>query len=68
MNQEKLSFTSFPNLGMQTTHSANSFITDSAAAGTALATGHKTDNDVVGVDSSKKIKLKTHGRNGKKKG
>lgn len=68
MNQEKLSFTSFPNLGMQTTQSSNSFITDSAAAGTALATGHKTDNDVVGVDPTKKIKFKTMAEMAKEKG
>ena len=68
MNREKLSFTSFPNLGMQTTQSANSFITDSAAAGTALATGHKTDNDIVGVDPTKKIKFKTMAEMAKEKG
>lgn len=68
MNLEKLSFTSFPNLGMQTTHSSNSFITDSAAAGTALATGHKTDNDMVGLDPSKKIKFKTMAEMAKEKG
>ena len=32
-----------------TTHSANQAITDSAAAGTALATGNKTNNYMVGV-------------------
>jgi len=68
MNKEKLSFAMFPNQGMQTTHSTNSFITDSAAAGTALATGHKTDNDVVGVDPTKKIKFKTMAEMAKEKG
>ncbi|AKJ65055.1 alkaline phosphatase [Kiritimatiella glycovorans] len=34
-------------LGLMTTHSANALVTDSAAAGTALATGHKTDNGVL---------------------
>ncbi len=68
MNQEKLNFTAFPNLGMQTTSSANSFITDSAAAGTALASGHKTDNDVVGVDPTKKIKFTTMAEMAKEKG
>ena len=32
-----------------TTHSANADVTDSAAAGTALATGNKTNNGMVGV-------------------
>ncbi|MGP4039746.1 alkaline phosphatase [Gracilibacillus sp. D59] len=36
--------------GMYTTHSANADITDSAAAGTAMATGVKTDNGVIGLD------------------
>ncbi|EMR06394.1 Alkaline phosphatase 4 precursor [Bhargavaea cecembensis DSE10] len=37
--------------GMFTTYSANSDITDSAAAGTAMATGVKTNNGVVGLDA-----------------
>ncbi|WP_082684149.1 alkaline phosphatase [Lentibacillus amyloliquefaciens] len=36
--------------GMFTTHSADSDITDSAAAGTAMATGKKTNNGVIGLD------------------
>lgn len=38
----------FKIMGMHMTGSANDHVTDSAAAGTALATGHKTNNDVVG--------------------
>jgi alkaline phosphatase len=68
MNKEKLSFSVFPNQGMQATHSTNSFITDSAAAGTALASGHKTDNDVLGVDPTNKIKYKTMAEMAKEKG
>ncbi len=45
-----LGFTSFPVKSMVTTRSADSAITDSAAAGTALATGHKTNNGVVSKD------------------
>ena len=37
--------------GMFTTHSANSDITDSAAAGTAMSTGEKTNNGVIGMDT-----------------
>lgn len=49
----KLSFAEFANQGLCTTYSANSFITDSAPAGTSLATGYKTDNGVIGLDPSK---------------
>ncbi|MDI2589539.1 alkaline phosphatase [Psychrobacillus sp. NEAU-3TGS] len=36
--------------GMYTTYSANADITDSAAAGTAMAAGVKTNNGVIGFD------------------
>ncbi len=42
-----LSFESFPVKSNATTHSANSDVTDSAASGTAMATGHKVDNYVI---------------------
>ncbi|MBN1974764.1 MAG: alkaline phosphatase [Sedimentisphaerales bacterium] len=42
-----LSFESFPYSGECTTYSANNSVTDSAAAGTALATGVKVNNYVV---------------------
>lgn len=38
----------FKIMGLHMTGSANDYVTDSAAAGTALATGFKTNNDVVG--------------------
>jgi alkaline phosphatase len=44
-----LSFEAFPYQGQVTTYSANSSITDSAAAGTAIATGQKVNNDVISV-------------------
>lgn len=37
--------------GLVTTHSASSPVTDSAAAGTALATGSKTKNGMLGMDA-----------------
>lgn len=40
--------------GYTTTFSADSLITDSAAAATAIATGHKTYSGAVGVDKDKK--------------
>lgn len=39
----------FPVASFVSTYSASSYITDSAAAGTALATGHKTNNSMLGV-------------------
>lgn len=41
-----------PVTGLVTTHAVDNLITDSAAAGTALATGVKTTNGSIGVDSS----------------
>jgi alkaline phosphatase len=38
-------------VGLQKTFSSDKYITDSAAAGTALATGTKTNNGVIGLDS-----------------
>lgn len=39
----------FPTVSMATSYSASHTITDSAAAGTALATGHKTNNGMIGM-------------------
>jgi alkaline phosphatase len=36
-------------IGNTRTHSANNLVTDSGAAGTALATGYKTENGAIGV-------------------
>ena len=49
-----LCFTQFPVMGMATSFSANKYITCSSAAGTALATGSKTNNGMLGTapDSS----------------
>ena len=44
-----LSFESLPYQADCTTYSANDSVTDSAAAATAIATGHKVNNDVVSV-------------------
>ena len=45
-----LGFAQFPYTGIATSYSGNSDVTDSAAGGTALATGHKTYNGAIGVD------------------
>lgn len=68
MHKGKLGFTAFQHQGLQTTHSNNTFITESAAAGTALATGQKTNNDVLGMDATKTLKLKTMAEMAKEKG
>lgn len=44
-----LAMDTLPVTGITTTHSADSLITDSAAAGTALAAGVKTNNGVIGL-------------------
>ena len=50
IGMDPLSFTQFPVLGEATTFSASNQITCSSAAGTALATGTKTNNHFLGVD------------------
>jgi len=50
---EPLLFTQFPVGTMATTFSATNSVTDSAAGGTALATGEKTYNHAISVDVDK---------------
>ncbi len=45
-----LALNQIKNHGLATTHSANAEVTDSAASGTALSTGVKTNNDYIGKD------------------
>ena len=47
----KLLMNSLPFSAITTTYSADTLITDSAAAGTALATGHKTNNGYIAKDT-----------------
>ena len=44
-----LNFTQFPVIGLATTYAASNLITESSAAGTALSTGEKTTNSMLGV-------------------
>lgn len=46
-------FTRFHEIGLQQTSSATHKITDSAASGTAIATGTSTYNGAIGVDTSR---------------
>ena len=47
---EQLTMTTFPVYGTATSHSADKRVTDSSAAGTAIACGEKTNNSYLGVD------------------
>ena len=53
-NRGRLFLENFKHMGFSNTYSAESYITDSAAGGTALATGKKTYNAAIGVDMDKK--------------
>jgi len=49
-----LLFTQFPSMTVATTYAANNGITDSAASGTALATGYKTQYGTIGMLADQK--------------
>lgn len=49
-NKQKSCFVRFPVVGLQTCHSADNLITDSAASATAMASGVKTNNNMIGMD------------------
>jgi len=49
-NHGKLNLDNFKQTGLSRTYAANKLITDSGAAGTAMATGQKTNYHAVGVD------------------
>ena len=65
---EPLSFSQFPVHSFMTTYSANSLITDSAASGSAMATGEKTNNHWVSLDPVHKTKQETIAEKAKKAG
>jgi alkaline phosphatase len=54
----RLAIDTMPVIGLVTTHSANALVTDSAASGTALATGFKTNNGMIAMLPDK-TKLQT---------
>jgi len=56
---QKLEMSKFPHHGFYTTNATDRFITGSAAAGTALATGHKTSINTIGMDASKQKQLQS---------
>lgn len=65
---EPLLFSQFPYVTVATTYSATSGVTDSAAAGTALATGVKTANGMVGLAKDGKTPLTSIARRAKDRG
>ncbi|BAX78729.1 alkaline phosphatase [Labilibaculum antarcticum] len=65
---KKLQLSTLPNQGFYTTYALNRFITGSAAAGTALATGHKTTVNTISMDAERLIPFKTIAEMAKDKG
>ncbi|HON44194.1 MAG TPA: alkaline phosphatase [Planctomycetota bacterium] len=53
-NDKYLNFEKAPTVGLTKTYCADNLITDSAAAGTAIACGHKTKQYWLGVDRNNK--------------
>ncbi|MDA6070452.1 alkaline phosphatase [Flavobacterium sp. AC] len=53
-NKGQLSLFNIPTQGLSVTKSSDSYITDSAAGATAMATGHKTNNRFISVDENGK--------------
>lgn len=51
-NRGQLNLLQMLNIGFSKTYSSDSYITDSAAGGTAMSTGHKTNNRYIGVDAT----------------
>ncbi len=50
-NRGALYLNNFKHVGFSRTQSADRYVTDSGAGGTAIATGHKANNSSVGVDA-----------------
>jgi alkaline phosphatase len=63
-----LGFSKFPHTGFSTTYAANRFITGSAASGTALATGHKTNIGRISMDANADSALLTIAEKAKQEG
>lgn len=53
-NKGQLSLFNIPTQGFSITKASDSYITDSAAGATAMATGHKTNNRFISVDENGK--------------
>ena len=53
-NMDGLAINKLPNNAITYTRAANSFITDSAASGTAIACGEKANNGALGINAEGK--------------
>lgn len=51
-NHGKLHIQNMKYMGISKTHSSDNYVTDSAAGGTALASGVKTSNGTIGIDAN----------------
>lgn len=58
----KLAISEFPVQGLMTTFRNDSYITDSASAATAMATGRKTDSGIIAMDPARKTSFKSIAR------
>lgn len=52
VKQDAFAIEQCPVIGFAKTYSADNYVTDSAASGTAIATGTKTNNGAIGVDTT----------------
>ena len=68
LNNTELFINNMTYQAVTSTNSANAFITDSAASGTAIACGEKTLNGVIGMDKSRTRKLESIAKVAKKSG
>ncbi|NLN30475.1 MAG: alkaline phosphatase [Bacteroidales bacterium] len=55
VNKAALNLQKFPYSGFSITHSADNYITDSAAGGTAIACGVKTNNGMLGLNPDESV-------------
>ncbi|MBQ5574741.1 MAG: alkaline phosphatase [Bacteroidales bacterium] len=63
-----LNLRQFPSVGLATTNAENRFITCSAAAATALATGHKTTINTISMNGDRTANLESIAEKAKKAG
>ncbi len=68
VDRDKLFMSGFPASGMSTTQAENRFITGSAAAATALSTGHKTTINTISMNGDRTMALTTVAEMAKAKG
>jgi alkaline phosphatase len=65
---ERMLMNTFPGQGFSSTYSANSLITDSSSSATAIATGFKTRDGVVGMDPTATVPYTSMAKMAKAKG